>query len=79
MSGFGGYLDVRYSSADVFNDFKRASVLKLHVSDLGGIPDGPPSRPGYWAIKSLVNQFRAVNKFAGKTVLVLTYPEDCEP
>lgn len=74
-----GYLDVRYSSADVFNDCRRASVLKLHVSDLGGIPNGPPARPGYWAIKSLVNQFRAVNAWANRKVLILTYPEDCEP
>ena len=79
VSVMGGYLDVRYPSADLFNNFRRASVLKLHVSDLGGIPNGPPVRPGYWAIKSLANQFRVVNAWAGRSVLILAYPEDCEP
>lgn len=79
IAGYGGYLDIRYPSADLFGEFRRASVMKLHVSDLGGIPNGPPARPGYWAIKSLVNQFRAVNAWANRKVLILTYPEDCEP
>lgn len=77
--GYNGYLDIRYPSADLFGEFRRASVMKLHVSDLGGVPNGPPSRPGYWAIKSLVNQFRSVNSWANRKVLILTYPEDCEP
>ena len=78
FSALGGYLDIRYSSADMFHEPRKASVFKLHVSDLGGIQNGPPTRPGYYAIKSLVRQFDAINKIAGRTVVRLTYPEDIE-
>lgn len=78
VSLMGGYLDVRIPSADLFNDFRRANVWKFHVSDLSGNPNGPPARPGWWAIKSLNNQFRAINRIAGRTVVSLGFPEDIE-
>jgi len=78
-SGMGGYLDIRYSSADTFHGYRRASVLLVHVSDLGGVPNGPPARPGWWAIKSIKRSFQAINAVAGRTVAVLGYPEDLEP
>jgi len=79
VAKMAGYLDIRYSSADHFHGFRRASVLLIHVSDLGGVPNGPPARPGWWTIKSLKRSFQAINAVAGRTVAVLGYPEDIEP
>jgi len=78
-SQMAGYLDIRYASADHFIGFRRASVLLVHVSDLGGVPNGPPARPGWWLVKSVKRSFQAFNAMAGRTVAVLGYPEDLEP
>lgn len=64
---------------DMFVPFRRANVLKLHVSDLSGLPDGPPARPGWWAVKSIAMQFRAINKLAGRTVCAFDWPENIAP
>lgn len=64
---------------DHFSPMRHASILKLHVSDFGGIPDGPPTRPGWWALKSLYYQFDAINHAAGRTVCAFVWPEDIEP
>jgi hypothetical protein len=37
------------------------------------------TRPGYFEVKWIVNQVRAINKLAGRTVIGFAYPEDIDP
>lgn len=67
------------SYEDMFARFHRANVLVLHVSDLSGLPGGPPARPGWWAVKSLDNQMRAINRAAGRTIMRWGWPEELTP
>jgi hypothetical protein len=75
----GPYQNVLYPLEDNFSPMRRASILKLHVSDFGGISGGPPKRPGWWAVKGLANSFAAINAKAGRAVVVLSYPEEIVP
>lgn len=59
-----------------------AHVLALTMADLSGHSGGVEangSRNGYWILKSLKNQFDAINDFAGKTVIQFDYPENIRP
>jgi len=64
---------------DQFSPTRHASILKMHAGDFGGIPNGPPRRPGWWALKSIDNQFAAINAKAGRTVCAFSWPEDIAP
>jgi hypothetical protein len=59
----------------------RLSVYLIKPGDLGWLKNATsnPTRTGYLDIKWLVNQIRAVNKFANRTVIAITYPEDINP
>ena len=60
----------------------KAHILRLTAADLSGnpaSPEGAPARTGYWVLKSLKNQFDAVNTFAGRTVITFDYPENIAP
>lgn len=63
---------------DMFDDLKRASVFKCHVTDLAGNPSNP-ARSGYWVIKSIVNAFDTINSLAGRTLVELRDLEDVAP
>lgn len=58
---------------------RRAHAIRLGVNDLGGDPNGPPPRWGWWAIKSMDNAMRIINRTAGRTVIKWAYPEDIQP
>lgn len=64
---------------DMFVPFRHGSIIKMHVSDFSGLVNGPPARPGWWGIKSVYNQFAAINRAAGRTVVRFAYPEEISP
>lgn len=76
IDAFTGVVNPR---EDNFSPMRHASILKMHVSDFGGIPNGPPKRPGWWAVKSLANSFAAINAKAGRPVCVFDWPENIVP
>jgi len=61
----------------------RLNVVLVRPADLGCAVAGATvpvaSRPGFYFIKYVVNQVRAINKLAGRTVISFAYPEDIEP
>ena len=74
-------LGVYHAYEDSFQGFFRASVAKFHCSDFCG-NQTPPTRPGWWAIKSLYNQARTVNETAWPThanMIQFVYPENLTP
>lgn len=60
-----------------YHNFKtRLSVLEVPVGLLAGTTAGSNKRYGWWHIKSTVNQVKAMNRIAGRTVAVFTYTDD---
>lgn len=64
---------------DVLYDLKSASIIRVSASDFGSGGHPRPTRPGYWALKSLYNSFQAINQVAGRTVCQFVWPEDLQP
>ena len=70
------------ASVDRFHAPRRAYVRKLHAGDFSGATggtNGPPARPGWWILKNMVIQARAINLLAGRPIVTFTYPENVEP
>ena len=59
----------------------RVSIYTIHVGDLGkGVhTSGRATRPGWWQVKYLVNATRTINKFAGRELVRIRYPEEINP
>jgi len=59
----------------------RVSIYTIHVGDLGKgtHASGRATRPGWWQVKYLVNATRTINKFAGRELVRIRYPEDINP
>lgn len=56
------------------------SLFVVRPGDLGcTLPGGSQMMPGFFQVKWITNQIRLINKFAGRTVVSITYPEDVEP
>lgn len=64
---------------DMLYGLRRASVVKMHAVDFGGVVGGPPSRPGWWALKSMVNSVNAINAAGLRRVVQFVYLEDATP
>lgn len=75
---------------DLLYGHNRASVCVLPANLFGGggadygfghtnTPQVYPTRTGWLIMKHLANVARAANKLAGRTIIVLQYPEDIEP
>jgi hypothetical protein len=71
------------SQAMDFDNFSRTSILTIHAGDLGsGIRSDAaerPTRPGWWYIKSVVNEAKIANLVAGRTIVQFVPTEDIEP
>jgi len=76
---FDAWEDVNKPKDDVLYDLKAANIVTLSVQDFGSGGFARPSRPGYWAIKSLYNAFEAMNAAAGRTVCEFVFPEELNP
>jgi hypothetical protein len=65
------------------NNFSTCSVLTIHAGDLGSGTRADaaarPTHPGWWAIKSVVNQARIANLCANRQVVIIKYTQDLEP
>jgi hypothetical protein len=59
--------------------FGKCNVVRLHVSDFGSGGAGFYNRPGWWIVKSIVNQMKFINRLANKTIAVVDYPENIRP
>lgn len=60
-----------------YHNFKtRLSVLEVPVSLLAGTTAASNKRYGWWHIKSTVNQVKAMNRLAGRTVAVWSYTDE---
>lgn len=65
----------------------RGSVLKVHMSSLGGYtrvsglkqPTGEAMSPGWWAVAHADGFIRALNKLAGDNLVSWDYPENIAP
>jgi hypothetical protein len=62
----------------VWREKYRGSVVRLGCNDFSGA-SGHPARRGWWLVKSLANQFKAINRLAGRTIIEFAYPEDIDP
>lgn len=72
----GGWIDVDLPSADKVYAARRSNVKVWHASDFSGTPNGPPALVGWWAMKSIVNAAKTINRLAGRTIVGFCYPED---
>jgi hypothetical protein len=65
------------------NNFSACSILTIHAGDLGsGLRSDAaqrPTHPGWWAIKSVVNQAKIANALAGRIVVAIKYTQDLDP
>ena len=60
-----------------YHNFKtRLSILEVPVSLLAGTTAGSNKRYGWWHIKSTVNQVKAMNRLAGRSVVVWSYTDE---
>jgi hypothetical protein len=59
----------------------RLDVVLIRPGELGWKKNATSNvtRSGYFEVKWIVNQIRAINKLAGRTVIAITYPEDVTP
>ena len=57
----------------------RGNIYRISCADLSGVPNGPPARPAYHVLKAMKNAMTAIDKLAGRTVVMFDYPEDIEP
>lgn len=59
----------------------QTSIFTIHAGDLGtGVhASGRATRSGYWAMKYIVNSIKAINRFAGRTIVSIEYPENVKP
>jgi len=68
---------------DNTSSFSRASVFTIHAGDLGSGTRADaatrPTHPGWWAIKSLVNQAKIANLIANRKVVIIRYTEELTP
>lgn len=57
------------------------NILRLSMAGLGSGSTGTsaPTRPDWYAAKTLVNQVRALNHIAGRTLAQIVYPEQIGP
>lgn len=62
----------------VFPQHYRGSIVRMSANDFSGDP-ARPTRRGWWVVKSLANEFKAINRLAGRTIIEWAYPEDCLP
>ena len=62
----------------VWPNHYRGSVIRMSAGDFSGNPN-LPARRGWWAIKSLANNIKAINRLAGRTIIEFAYPEDIDP
>lgn len=70
---------VFYNEKDmVWPTHYKGNIIRMGCDDFSGRPD-LPARRGWWVIKSLANQFKAINKIAGRTIIEFTYPENIDP
>lgn len=67
----------------MFDNFSKAKVLTIHAGDLGsGLrsdAQSRPTRPGWWYVKSVVNEAKAINKLAGRSVVQIVPLQDLWP
>ncbi|MGQ0721029.1 MAG: hypothetical protein ACT4PE_05575 [Candidatus Eiseniibacteriota bacterium] len=63
----------------LYAEKKLGSLIRLSACDFSGDPNGPPARLGWWTVKSLANQFRAINNAANRSIVIFAYPEDINP
>lgn len=54
----------------------RNSVFKTEIGAFAGIGDGTGKRSGWWQVKHVVNQCKAINALAGRTVVKFVYADD---
>lgn len=79
LNSFSAYDGISFPRELHFSDYRHASILKFHCSDLSGDPAGWPKRPGWWVIKSMANGFKSINALAGRTVITFDWPENITP
>lgn len=73
------YNGVYYNEKDmVWPTHYKGNIIRMGCDDFSGRPD-LPARRGWWVIKSLANQFKAINRIAGRTIIEFAYPEEVEP
>lgn len=82
-SGIRGWDDIAMRKVDrtqaaVGRPVVRGNVFRLSCSDLSGDPNFP-SRRLWHVLKSAYNACQIINKLAGRTVVVFSYPEDIDP
>jgi len=76
-SMLNGHITMIPDPASTTNDqFAKAQIIAIHVSDLGGDKYGRPTRPGFYCIKYPVMASRAANAVARWTAIRWVYPEE---
>lgn len=70
------WMDVNQPMSDRVVGLPQATVLRLSAQQFGGVPNGPPGRPGWWVVKSMDNAMRMVNGLAGRVIMDWAYPEE---
>lgn len=57
----------------------RMSAQELAGPELASSTWKQTSRPGWWAIRQVVMPINIMNRLAGRTLMVVDYPENCQP
>lgn len=79
-SVLGGHISLLPDPSSTTSDqFAKAQIIAIHVSDLGGDKYGRATRPGFYCIKYPVMASRAANAVARWTAIRWVYPEELCP
>lgn len=79
-SMLNGHITMIPDPSSTTNDqYAKAQIIAIHVSDLGGDKYGRPTRPGFYCIKYPVMASRAANAVARWTAIRWVYPEELCP
>lgn len=54
----------------------RSSVYRTELGSFAGVGDGTGKRSGWWQVKHVVNQCKAFNTLAGRTVVQFVYADE---
>lgn len=73
------WVNVQESLNDHLIGGRHGNIAMFSATDFSGAPDGPPPLNGLHALISINAAMDAINRFAGRTVCRLVYPEEIIP
>jgi hypothetical protein len=82
--GLFGYWPILVGSdgENATGETQRCRILRMSAQELAGAGTDTwksTQRPGWWAIKQVVMPIRIMNRLAGRSIMVVDYPENCQP